>query len=121
MAKFGVTRGKSTPVVVVLKLHKFVKDEPDVGEPFRSWVGHLMWLANHARPDIRNAVRAVARYSAARKVTHWQAALRIAMCITSTSTYGVTFPRGLSSGVQLELYVDADYAHEANDRNSVSG
>ena len=25
------------------------------------------------------------------------------------------------SGVQLELYVDASYAHEANDRRSVSG
>ena len=43
------------------------------------------------------------------------------MYIKSTSTYGITFQRGLSSGVQLELYVDANYAHEANDRKSVSG
>ena len=35
--------------------------------------------------------------------------------------YGISFRRGLSSGVQLELYVDADYAHEANERKSVSG
>ena len=67
MAKFGVTRGKSTPMVVVLKLHKFDKDEPDVDEPFRSLVGHLTWLANQTRPYIRNAVSAVARYSVAPK------------------------------------------------------
>ena len=64
VAKFGVTRGKSAPMVVDLKLHEFVKDEPDVDEPFRSLIGYLMWLANQTRPDILNAVRAVARYSA---------------------------------------------------------
>lgn len=121
VAKFGVTRGKSIPAVVDLKLEVFDHDEPDVDEPFRSLVGHLMWLANQTRPDILNAVRAVARYSAAPKLLHWQAALHIVMYIKSTSTYGITFQRGLSDGVQLELYVDADYAHEANDRRSVSG
>ena len=121
MSTSGVTRGKSTPIMVDLKLHEFDKDEPDVDEPFRSLVGHLMWLANQTRPDIHNTVRAVSRYSAVPKLFHWQAARRIAMYIKSTSTYGITFRRGLSSGVQMEFCVDADYAHEANDRKSVSG
>ena len=42
MAQFGVTRDKSTPMVVDLKLHEFDRDEPDVDEPFRSLVGHVM-------------------------------------------------------------------------------
>ena len=121
VAKFDVTHGKSIPAVVDLKLEVFDKDEPAVDEPFRSLVGHLMWLANHTRPDILNAVRAVARYSAAPKLLNWQVALHIVMYIKSTSTYGITFQRGLSNGVHLELHVDADYAHEANDRRSVSG
>ena len=121
VAKFGVTRSKSIPAVVDLKLEVFDHDEPDVDEPFRSLVGQLMCLANQTRPDILNAVRAVARYSAAPKLLHWQAALHIVMYIKSTSTYGITFQTGLSDGVQLELYVDADYAHEANDQRSVSG
>ena len=120
VAKFGVTRGKSIPAVVDLKLEVF-ENEPDNDEPFRSLVGHLMWLANQTRPDILNAVRAVARYSAAPKLLHWQVALHIVMYIKSTSTYGITSQRGLSNGVQLELYVDVDYAHEANGRRSVSG
>ena len=70
VAKFGVTRGKSIPAVVDLKLEVFDHDEPDVDEPFRSLAGHLMWLANQTRPDILNAVRAVATYSAAPKVLH---------------------------------------------------
>ena len=67
LAKFGVTCGQSTPIVVDLKLHEFGKNEPDFDEPFRSLVGHLMELANQTRPDILNAVRAVARYSATPK------------------------------------------------------
>ena len=43
------------------------------------------------------------------------------MYIKSTSTYGIIFQRDLGNGVQLELYVDADYAHEADDRRSVFG
>ena len=74
-----------------------------------------MWLANQTPPDILDAIRAVARYSAAPRLLHWQAALHIVMCIKSTCTYGITFQRGLSYRDQLELYVDADYAHKANE------
>ena len=56
VAKFGVTRGKNIPAVDDQKLQVFVHDEPDVDEPFRSLVGHLVWLANQTHPDILNAV-----------------------------------------------------------------
>ena len=68
--KFGVTRTKETPMIVGLRLDDFDPTEPDVDEPFRSLVGFLMWLANQTRPDILNAVRAVARYSHAPKLLH---------------------------------------------------
>ena len=53
-------------------------DEPEGDWPFREVVGSLMWLANQTRPDISDAVRAVARYCHAPKLVHWQAALCIA-------------------------------------------
>ncbi|CAB1119976.1 unnamed protein product [Ectocarpus sp. CCAP 1310/34] len=121
VAKFGVTRNKETPMAVGVKLEEFDACEPDVEEPFRSLVGHLMWLANQTRPDILNAVRAVARYSYAPKSVHWKAALHIVMYIRCTSAYGITFQRGTAGGVSLEVYVDSDYASKATDRRSVSG
>ena len=42
VAKFGVTRNKETPKAVGVKLEEFDTREPDVHEPFRSLVGHLM-------------------------------------------------------------------------------
>ena len=119
--KFGVTRSKETPMVVGLRLDDFDPTELDVDEPFRSLVGHLMCLANQTPPDILNAVRAVARYSHAPKLVHWKAALHILMHIRFTSSYGITFQRGTTSGVGLEVFVDSDFASRATDRRSVSG
>ena len=97
--KFGVTRTKETPMVVGLRLEDFDPTEPDVDEPFRSLVGHLIWLANQTRSDILNAVRAVARYSHAPKLVHWKAALHVLMYVRFTSSYGITFQRGTANGV----------------------
>ena len=121
VAKFGVTQNKETPMVVGLKLEQFDADEPDVEEPFRSFVGHLMWLANQTRPDILNAVRAVARYSHAPKRLHWQAAMHVLMYVRFTSSFGIIFQRGMVRGDRMELFVDSDFASKATDRRSVSG
>ena len=45
--------------------------------PFRELVGCLMWLANHTRPDIANAVRVVARYANQPREVHWRTAIGI--------------------------------------------
>ena len=91
VAMFGVTRGKPTPTVVGLRLDEFDQEEAEVEEPFRTLVGHLMWLANQTRPDILNAVRAVVRYSHSPKFVHWKAALHILQYIRLTSGHGITF------------------------------
>ena len=108
-------------MVVGLRLDEFDQEETEVEEPFRSLVGHLMWLANQTRPDILNVVRAVARYSHSPKLVHWKAALHILHYIRLTSGHGITFQRGMVSGVDLELYVDSDFASRDTNWRSVSG
>ena len=121
VGKFGVTRTKKTPMVVGLRLDDFDPTETDVDEPFRSLVGHLVWLANQTRSDILNALRAVARYFHAPKLVHWKEALHVLMYVRFTSSYGIIFQRGTASGVGLEVFVDSDFASRATDRRSVSG
>ena len=108
-------------MVVGLRLDEFDQEEVEVEEPFRSLVGHLMWLANQTRPDILNAVRAVARYSHSPKLVYWKAALHILQYIRLTSGHGITFQRVMGSGVDLELYVDSNFASRDTNRRSVSG
>ena len=119
--KFGVVDVKSIPMPVGIKLEEFSQDEPVGTWPFRELIGSLMWLATQTRPDIANAVRAVARYCAEPREIHWKTALGILAYIKGTSGYGITFQRGLMDGLLMQVFADADYASKATDRRSVSG
>ena len=54
-----------------------MEDEGAGDVPFREVVVSLMWIANQTRPDISNAVRAVARHSHEPNKSHWKAAQKI--------------------------------------------
>ena len=49
------------------------------------------------------------------------AALGILGYVRRTSSFGITFWRGSVGGLNLQVFVDADYASKAADRMSVSG
>ena len=80
-----------------------------------------MWLSISTRPDISNAVRAVARYCTAPRAIHWKAALGILESINGTIIVSTVlhFPRGTLSSISVEMFADADYASKATDRRSV--
>ena len=119
--EYGIEFGKSVPLPVGTNLAKFDKDEAPGNWPFRELVASLMWLSTQTRPDISNAVRAVARYCAPPKFVHWRAALGILGYVRRTSSFGMTFQRGALAGLNLHVFADADYASVAADRRSVSG
>ena len=121
MKTFCVTSTQSVALRVGVKLEEFGEDEWGENWPFRELVGSLMWLSISTRPDIANAVRAVARYCTVPRTIHWKAALSILEYINGTSEYGITFQRGTLSSISLEVFADADYASKATDRRSVSG
>ncbi|CAB1101428.1 unnamed protein product [Ectocarpus sp. CCAP 1310/34] len=91
--EYGVVGGKSVPMSSGVKLSDFDADEEATDFPFRELVGSLMWLATQTRPDIANAVRAVARYCASPKQVHWDAAMGIKGYVKRTSYMGVSFWR----------------------------
>ena len=117
--QLDATACRNTPLSTDAFLEEVDEDEPDGVWPFRELVGSLMWLANQTRPDISNAVRAVARFAHAPKHKHWKAARGILEYLKVTSDYGVTFQRG--SGLELVVYADAAYAPKETKRKSVSG
>ncbi|CAB1111969.1 unnamed protein product [Ectocarpus sp. CCAP 1310/34] len=120
-AEYGVVGGRSVPMSSGVKLSDFDADEVATDFPFRELVGSLMWLATQTRPDIANAVRAVARYCASPTLVHWNAAMDILGDARRTSHFGISFQRGTVEGLSLQGYADADFASKAADRRSVSG
>ena len=81
---------------------------------------------NQTRPDIANAVRAVARFSHDPKEAPVKAARKIIEYLSAAAHLGLTLRKDskledVQLEYDLETYVDADYAHKADDRRSVSG
>ena len=68
--KFCVTSTKSVPLQVGVQPEEFDEDERVENWPFRELMGSLMCLSTSTRPDISNAVRAVARYCTAPRAIH---------------------------------------------------
>ena len=81
----------------------------------------MLWLAISTRPDISNAVRSVARYCSAPKAVHWKSALGILAYVNGTCGFGITYQRGTTVCISLEVFADADYSTRATERRSVSG
>ena len=94
-------------------------DGPVCDEPVRAVVGSLIWLGGMTRPDIANAVRAVARQAHDPAERHWRAVRKIIAYLIKTKDLGLAFAK--DGDRKLSVYVDADYANKDNDRRSVSG
>ena len=124
--RFGVSKSSLIPATPSLDLRN-VSEETVVGVPFREIVGSLMWVANQTRPDIANAVRAIARFCHDPKPIHHKATQTILEYLNSTPDLGpkpIRRDNDLASvqlDFDLETYVDVDYGHKAEDRRSVSG
>ena len=116
--KYGMTECKplSTPMSTATKLCKDGEPLDTTAHGYSQLIGSLMYLSVCTRPDIAQAVGALARYMAAPTTAHWQAAKSVLRYIAGTAGYGITFRSG-----NLEAYCDADYAGDLDTRRSTTG
>ena len=112
--RFGVNSSSDIPATPGVELGPREEGEPKGDWPYREAVGSLMWLSTMTRPDISNAVRAVARHSHNPTDRHWKAVLKIMAYLHGTRGMGLTFVRG--SGLDLTAFSYTDYADKSDDR-----
>ena len=118
MNRLGVNSSSDIPATPGIELGPREEGESKRDWPYREAVGRLMWMSTMTRPDISNAVCAVARHSYNPTDRHWKSVLQIVAYLHGTRGMGLTFVRG--SGLNLTAYSDADYA-KSNNRRAVSG
>ena len=75
---------------------------------YASAVGMLMYLCSNAHPEIQYAVHQCARFTHCPKASHEEAVKRICRYLKGVGDKGLTF--GKSDSLDLNLYVDADFA-----------
>ena len=100
------------PASPSLDLRYMSDEEPVVDANFREIVESLMWIANQTKPDISNAVRAIAPFSHDPKEVHVRAARKVLEYLSATAHLGLTFRKDSKLGdvqleYDLEAYVDA--------------
>jgi hypothetical protein len=120
LSRFGMSEAKerSVPLSQAEKLTKD-GDPLDTSEyPYRELVGSLLYLSVCTRPDIAHAVGALSRYMSSPTIDHWRAATGILRYLAGTREYGIVFGNG---DLDLQGYVDADYAGELDTRRSTTG
>ena len=78
----------------------------------------MLYLSVCTRPDIAQAVGALARYSSAPRTPHWRAAKGVLRYLAGSTGLGITYGAGKR---ELQGYADADYAGDVDTRRSTTG
>lgn len=95
-------------------------DSPVDGTKYRGIVGKLLYICN-TRPDITFAVHTLSRFNKNPSQRHLKLVQRICKYLRGTTNLCLFYPRGDGSPLQLEGYVDSDWANDKDTRRSVTG
>ncbi|KAJ8468724.1 hypothetical protein ONZ45_g17140 [Pleurotus djamor] len=86
---------------------------------YSSIVGSVMYAALGTRPDIAFAVQNLSQFLSNPSPAHFTAAKRLLRYLNATKDFGITYSR--TSSLEVEGYVDADWAGNPDDRRSITG
>ncbi|KAK2577746.1 hypothetical protein KPH14_012773, partial [Odynerus spinipes] len=87
--------------------------------PYRELIGGLMFLAQSTRPDVLYAVIKLSQYNSNPGKRHWDQAKHILRYLNGTRDYSITYRA--CNKPRIEVYCDADWAGDLDDRHSYSG
>jgi hypothetical protein len=115
--RFGFD-GKSharTPMSTSVKINSDLAGKPVDPSLYRSMIGSLLYLTA-SRPDITFSVGVCARFQANPKESHLTAVKRIIRYVNDTLLFSIWYSR--ETNLVVAGYSDADWARNADDRNS---
>jgi hypothetical protein len=120
VSKYGLAdaNSRSTPIGTGVHLSADGELLDSNAYPYSELVGSLLYLSTCTRPDLAQAVGALARYMSKPTVDHWQVAKGVLRFVAGTADHGVTFGSD-SSG--LLGFCDADFAGDMDSRRSTTG
>lgn len=107
---------QSTPIEPKLNVEKSTECLPNV--PYQKLIGCLMYLAVLTRPDIAYAVSYLSQFNTCYNICCYNYAKRILRYLQCTKNYCLKYT---SNDMNLQGFVDSDWASDALDRKSYTG
>ena len=89
--------------------------------PYASAVGSLMFSMICTRPDLAYAISLVSRFMSDPGKEHWSAVKWVLRYLRGTVNHGLIYGKNVSNSVQVQGYVDSDYAGSIDTRKSITG
>ena len=119
LKRFGMMdcKAMATPMALNLKLLSDASSESVDAMMYRQMIGSLMYLTN-MRLDIFFAVNTLSQYLTDPRSVHLTVAKHILRYLKGTIDYGLKY--NVNQKINLEGYVDLDWAGSAIDRKSTS-
>lgn len=120
LSKFSMQESKpfDTPSSTAIKLTADGEPLDTEEHTYSTLIGSLMYLSSCTRPDIAQAVGALARYMSTPTTAHWTAAKHVLRYLVGTTDYGIIFSPSDST---LHSYCDANHAGDIDTRRSTTG
>jgi len=110
------------PAATPMQVNHGLKFEVEVNladkERYQQLVGKLIYLS-HTRPYIAYAVGVISQFMHQPQEDHMEAAMRIVRYLKGTPGSGIMFQK--HENLNIEAYIDVDWADNPNDRRSTSG
>ena len=127
LKKYGMEecRGAKTPLEPGIRLSTEMspRNQEEASEmynvPYREAIGSLMHLAVNTRPDILFAVTKLSQYNVNPVRQHWGQVKHVLRYLSKTMDYGIKYTSNKNKNV--EVYSDADWGSDLDDRHSFSG
>ncbi|KAM6570403.1 hypothetical protein CsatB_018388 [Cannabis sativa] len=89
--------------------------------PYASCVGSLMYCMVCTRPDLAYALIMVSRFIADPGKEHWSAVKWILRYLKGSMDIGLVYDNKFQEGIEVNGYVDSDYAGSIDTRRSITG
>ncbi|GJR94831.1 retrovirus-related pol polyprotein from transposon TNT 1-94 [Tanacetum coccineum] len=89
--------------------------------PYANDVGSLMYLMVCTRPDIVYAISIMSRYLSNPGKNHWEAVKWILKYLKGTADVGLVYGRDQGKHVDVDGFMDADYAKDPDKGRSITG
>ena len=119
--RFGL--GNAHPRKIPISLGTQLRAEGELLDvtryPYAELVGSLLYLTVCTRPDLSQAVGALARYMSKPTVDHWNIAKGVLRYAAGTMDHGIVYRQ--DSTEQLVAYCDSDFSGDLNTRRSTTG
>ena len=89
---------------------------------YQQIVGCLMWIAKGTRPDIAFVAGFLGCFSSDLKECHMQIIRKMLAYLQDTASWGIMYSaNGSNDSLNIQLYVDADWAGDRDNRVSTTG